>query len=70
MSSAVGRPFRLHLRHQVLDGWELADGQAVVIDDPEYGLATAAPTLTDLVRGYGGGRIERPQHHQQQGEHP
>ena len=57
------RPFRLHLPHQVLDGFVLADGQAVAVDDPEYGLTSAAPTLADLLRGYGGGRIEWPEHH-------
>ncbi len=56
--SSIGRPFRLHLPHQVLDGWELGDGQALVIDDEGYGLTSAA-TLTDLLRGYGGGHIER-----------
>lgn len=56
----VGRPFRLHLPHQVLDGWVLADGQALVIDDGGYGLTSAA-TLPDLVRGYGGGHIEWPE---------
>ncbi|WP_405924888.1 hypothetical protein [Streptomyces sp. NBC_00035] len=62
----IGEPFRLHLPHQVLDGWHLADGQALVIDDPEYGLASAAPTVADLVRGYGCGRIEWPDHDPEQ----
>jgi hypothetical protein len=44
----------------VLDGWVLADGQALVIDDGGYGLTSAA-TLPDLVRGYGGGHIEWPE---------
>lgn len=57
------RPFRLRLPHQVLDGWELSGGQAVAVDDPEYGLTTAAPTLVDLIRGYGGGHITWPDEH-------
>ncbi|MFJ7049020.1 hypothetical protein ACIQVC_37280 [Streptomyces sp. NPDC101112] len=66
------RPFRLYLSHQVLDGWEAPDGLAVAVDDPEYGLTSAAPTLADLIRGYGGGHIEWPEHHtnhQQEGGH-
>lgn len=65
-------PFRLHLAHLiVLDGWVEADGQAVVVDDPEYGLTSCAPTLDDLVRGYGGARIEWPdtQHHEPPEQH-
>ena len=65
------RPFRLHLPHgQVLDGFETADGWAVAIDDPEYGLTSAAPTPDDLIRGYGGGHIEWPEdptHNQHEG---
>ncbi|MBL3669083.1 hypothetical protein JL475_24430 [Streptomyces sp. M2CJ-2] len=52
------RRFRLHLAHQLLDGWVEPDGRAVAIEDEEYGLTASAPTLEDLVRGYGGGRIE------------
>ncbi|MEV4863243.1 hypothetical protein [Streptomyces ossamyceticus] len=67
------RPFRLHLPHQVLDGWEEPDGLAVAVDDPEYGLTSAAPTLADLSRGYGGGHIEWPAtcptHYQHEGGH-
>ncbi|MEI5522511.1 hypothetical protein WB388_18070 [Streptomyces brasiliscabiei] len=70
MSDRV-RPFLLHLPHQVLDGFETADGWAVAIDDPEYGLTSAAPTPADLIRGYGGGHIEWPEpdptHHQHEG---
>ncbi|MEU1496087.1 hypothetical protein [Streptomyces sp. NPDC005732] len=59
----VGRPFRLHLPYQVLGGWELTDGQALVIDDGGYGI-TAASTAADLIRGYGGGQLEwLEQHH-------
>ncbi|MCX4993821.1 hypothetical protein [Streptomyces longwoodensis] len=66
MTAVPGRPFRLHPRHAVVDGFLTADGWAVAIDDPEYGLTTAAPSVEDLIRGYGGGRIEwapdGPQH--------
>ena len=69
--TAQPRPFRLHLPHQVLDGWLTADGWAVAIDDLEYGLTSAAPTPEDLIRGYGGGHIEwpddNPTHHQHEG---
>lgn len=58
MTSPVGRAFRLHLRHQVFDGWVTADGQAVAIEDQEHGLTAAAATPDDLIRGYGGGHIE------------
>ncbi|MEV0477513.1 hypothetical protein [Streptomyces prunicolor] len=54
----IGRPFRLHLTHRVFDGWELADGQALALEDPELGLTASASTLDDLVRGYGGGHVE------------
>ncbi|MGW3410278.1 hypothetical protein [Streptomyces sp. NPDC000888] len=67
-----GRHFHLHLHHHVFDGWELDDGQALVIDDPIYGLTSAAPSLMDLIRGYGGGHIEwldHDQHDQEEGEH-
>ncbi|MFM9542295.1 hypothetical protein [Streptomyces turgidiscabies] len=36
------------------------DGTAVAVDDPEYGLTSSAPTVDDLVRGYGGGHITWP----------
>lgn len=68
----TARPFRLHLTDQlVLDGWVEPDGQAVTVDDPEYGLTTAAPTVEDLVRGYGRGHITWPdeQHHEPPEQH-
>ncbi|WP_405909585.1 hypothetical protein OG742_37285 [Streptomyces sp. NBC_00828] len=55
---SAGRAFRLHHHRLVVDGWVTADGQAVTVDDPEYGLTSAADSITDLVRGYGGGHIE------------
>lgn len=58
------RVFRLHLRHQVvLDGWVEADGRAVAVDDPEYGLTSSADSPDDLIRGYGGGHITWPGQH-------
>lgn len=61
MTELPGRPIRLHLPHQVLDGFLLPDGWAVAVDDPEYGLTSAAPSLADLIRGYGGGHVEWPE---------
>jgi len=55
---ARGREFRLHLPHRVLDGWITATGEAVAIEDHDLGLTASAPTLADLIRGYGRGRIE------------
>ncbi|MFF3891357.1 hypothetical protein [Streptomyces sp. NPDC001914] len=63
LTYSVGQPFRLHLPHQVLDGWELTDRQALVIDDGGHSLTSAA-TTADLIRGYGGGHLEwLEQHH-------
>lgn len=62
-SPPSGTAFRLHLRNQVLDGWIEPDGQAVALDDPEYGLTTSAPTVDDLLRGYGSGHITWPGRH-------
>ncbi len=57
------RVFLLQLRHQVVEGWVEPDGTAVAVDDPEHGLTSSAPTLDDLVRGYGGGHITWPDQH-------
>ncbi|MFC8276273.1 hypothetical protein ACFUJR_27830 [Streptomyces sp. NPDC057271] len=55
------RGFRLHVRHgQVLDGALLPSGRCLVVDDPEDGLITAAPSIEDLLRGYPDSRIEWP----------
>ncbi|MEW2631810.1 hypothetical protein AB0903_09155 [Streptomyces sp. NPDC048389] len=55
------RGFRLHLRHgQILDGAAFPSGRCLVIDDPEFGLASAAASEEDLLRGYPGARIEWP----------
>ena len=57
--SAFARGFRVHLGHgQVFDGAEFPSGLVAVIEDPEYGLMVTAPSVDDLVRGYGDGRIE------------
>ncbi|MGW6210971.1 hypothetical protein [Streptomyces sp. NPDC055109] len=60
--TSLGRPFRLHLPHQVLDGWELADGQALVIEADGLALTSAA-TTSYLLRGYGGGQLEWLEQH-------
>ncbi|MFI7014408.1 hypothetical protein [Streptomyces sp. NPDC050164] len=53
------RGFKLHLRDgQVLDGAAFPSGRAVVIDDPEYGLATVATSVDELLKGYHRARIE------------
>jgi hypothetical protein len=55
------RGFRLHLRHgQVLDGAAFPSGRCLVIDDPQFGLASVAASEEDLLRGYAGSRIEWP----------
>ncbi|MEW2635963.1 hypothetical protein AB0903_31075 [Streptomyces sp. NPDC048389] len=51
--------FRLHLRGgQVLDGAAFPSGRCLVIDDPQFGLGTAAASEEDLLRGYPDARIE------------
>lgn len=58
-AAQFARPFRLHLGHgQVLDGACFPSGKCLVIDDPDFGIASAATTTDDLVRGYPGSRIE------------
>ncbi|WP_432169100.1 hypothetical protein [Streptomyces sp. 1222.5] len=55
------RGFRLNLtdgRH--LDGAEFPSGRVFVLDDPDYGLATAAVSLDELVKGYHGATVEWP----------
>jgi hypothetical protein len=53
------RGFRLHLPGgRYLDGAEFPSGRTFVVDDPEYGLATAATSLDELLAGYNGARVE------------
>jgi hypothetical protein len=53
------RGFRLHLRNgQVLDGVAFPSGRALVVDDPEYGLVSAATSVDELLKGYHKARIE------------
>ncbi|MFF7365837.1 hypothetical protein [Streptomyces sp. NPDC008125] len=57
------RGFRLHPARDgvVLDGCEFPDGRVLVMDDPDYVLTTAAPSLDALLRGgYHGARVEWP----------
>ncbi|MGX1223174.1 hypothetical protein [Streptomyces ambofaciens] len=57
--TAFTRGFRLHLADgQVLDGAAFPSGRTIVVDDPEYGLATAAASLEVLLLGYHGARVE------------
>lgn len=58
--SEFTRGFRLHQRQgPALDGAAFPSGRVFVIDDPEDGLATAAASIEDLLRGgYDGARIE------------
>lgn len=57
---SFARPFRVHPRSgPALDGAAFPSGRAVVLDDPEYGLATVAISIEELLRGgYHGARIE------------
>jgi hypothetical protein len=60
MQPAFTRGFRLHHNGQVLDGAEFPSGRVFVIDDPEYGFATGATSLEELLNGYHGARVEWP----------
>lgn len=60
MHPAFTRGFRLHHNGRVLDGAEFPSGRVLVVDDPEYGLASAAVSLEDLLKGYHGARVEWP----------
>lgn len=57
---SFARGFRLHLMGRTYDGAEFPDGRALVIEEPAYGLTVTAPSVDDLLRGYGLGRIEWP----------
>lgn len=64
MRPAFTRGFRIHLQEgRHLDGAEFPSGRVYVIDDPEYGLATAATSLEHIVNGYQGARVEWPGDH-------
>lgn len=57
--SEFTRGFRLHQRRGTpLDGAAFPSGRVFVLDDPEWGLATAAASVEDLQRGYPDARIE------------
>ncbi|MEU9208506.1 hypothetical protein AB0D27_11265 [Streptomyces sp. NPDC048415] len=61
MQPAFTRGFRLHLSDgRYLDGAEFPSGRVYVVDDPEYGLATAATSMDYLLKGYHGARVEWP----------
>ncbi|MFJ1581586.1 hypothetical protein [Streptomyces sp. NPDC088182] len=55
------RGFRLHTADgKVLDGAQFPSSRAVVVDDQEWGLATAAVSVEELLKGLHGARIEWP----------
>lgn len=54
------RGFRLHHNGQILDGAQFPSGRVFVVDDPEYGLASAAMSLEELLKGYHRARVEWP----------
>ncbi|MFI7394048.1 hypothetical protein [Streptomyces tendae] len=57
--TAFTRGFRLHLANgQVLDGATFPSGRTIVVDDPEYGLATVTTSLEVLLQGYHRARVE------------
>ncbi|WP_326677670.1 hypothetical protein [Streptomyces sp. NBC_01237] len=61
MTTPFARGFRLHLPHgPALDGAELPNGRAFVMDDPVWGLGSTARTVDLLQAGYPGARIEWP----------
>lgn len=61
MQPSFTRGFRLHLADgRYLDGAEFPSGRVYVVDDPEYGLATAGSSLEHLLTGYHGARVEWP----------
>ncbi|MFJ8006133.1 hypothetical protein [Streptomyces fagopyri] len=56
------RGFRLRLTDgRTLDGAEFPSGRVFVLDDTEYGFATVATSLTDLLHGYHGATVEHPE---------
>lgn len=61
MQPPFTRGFRLHLAGgRIIHGAEFPTGHVLVADDPEYGLATAATSLDELLKGYHGARVEWP----------
>ncbi|WP_031039810.1 hypothetical protein [Streptomyces sp. NRRL F-5650] len=57
--TAFTRGFRLHVADgQVLDGAAFPSGRTIVVDDPEYGLATVTSSLEVLLQGYHRARVE------------
>ncbi|GHA01139.1 hypothetical protein ACFOOM_12380 [Streptomyces echinoruber] len=60
MHPTFTRGFRLHHNGRLLHGAQFPTGHVLVADDPQYGLATAAASLEDLLKGYHGARVEWP----------
>ncbi|MFJ1653475.1 hypothetical protein ACIOC2_19210 [Streptomyces sp. NPDC088337] len=60
MKPSFTRGFRLHHNGRVLDGAEFPSDRVLVLDDPEYGIATIATSLEELLKGYHRARVEWP----------
>ncbi|MFF8406950.1 hypothetical protein ACF06P_35655 [Streptomyces sp. NPDC015684] len=60
MQPPFTRGFRLHHNGRYLDGAEFPSGRVFVLDDPDYGFATVAVSLDDLLKGYHGATVEWP----------
>lgn len=59
------RGFRLRLLDgRALDGAEFPSARVLVVDDPEYGFATVATSLDELLKGYHGAVVEWPEERQ------
>ncbi|MBQ1096303.1 hypothetical protein KBY55_09425 [Streptomyces sp. b94] len=57
--TAFTRGFRLHLADgRALDGAAFPSGRTLVVDDPEFGLATITTSVEVLLQGYHGARVE------------
>ncbi|MYS44096.1 hypothetical protein GTY23_23255 [Streptomyces sp. SID5998] len=53
--------FRLRLRDgRTLDGAEFPSGRVFVLDDPEFGFATVATSMDEVLKSYHGATVERP----------
>lgn len=56
------RGFRVRLPDgRTLDGAEFPSGRVFVLDDPEFGFATVATSLDEVLKGYHGGTVEYPE---------
>ncbi|MFE6025561.1 hypothetical protein [Streptomyces niveus] len=60
MSFTFPRAFLLRHRGATVPGMVLPSGRVVLVDDEDFGSATIAPTLDDLLKSYRGSHIEWP----------